>query len=251
MDWQKEGPSLFNLMAENENLSVFYDLIVRSNCRDILNGGVLTVFAPDNAMLEKAYGPGGRSLKSKSERLDGVVGSYVAVGVYGNKDANGTNYTGTMTTLTNENLTVKNGIPVIPGQKIQQIEPWMKARNGILSVITSTDVFPHTKSYDFITRNASLPSKTVKVSTYEVTEVARKLLDVEISFAQKVRAELKANLRVMMMKLKELDELDEDIERAGQEGELTTFYLDNARRAAKVIALHIPSNELTKNVNDL
>ena len=237
----EEGPCLLNVIEESEHLSVFYSLIKRSNCKDLFcTGGVYTVFGPDNAMLENAYGPQGRALKSKSDHLDGVICSYVAVGQY--NDMNGE-----MQSISGEKMTISKGILSIRNYKTAEVQPMVKVRNGTLVVITSTGVMTQTKPFTYIR-----PKKLAnRVSSYDVARDAKLLMDFQISFAQTVRAEMKLHLSEMLSKLEELDELEEDMERMESKVKLVGFYFEHAKRAAKTAALQTPSNELVKNVINL
>ena len=203
--------------------------------------GPYMLFAPDNAMLEDAYGPGANTLKTKTKALDSVICSYIVPGDY-DRD-----FSGNVTSVTGQELKIVTGIPQIPGQKTKMIEPTLFARNGKMTVISSTGVLTPAKSgLPVLFRNL-----TIQVSRYDIEKAASQLMDFQISFAARLRAEMRSNMKAILSKLKELDELDEDAGNVGQDSDLVTFHLEHAKRAAKMASLHIPSNELTKNVIDL
>jgi hypothetical protein len=255
---EPSGQRLRYFVSTDERLRVFYELLKRSNCEHLLDSsGPYTLFAPDNTMLEKAYGPNGNALKAKTRSLDVIVCSYFVPGLY-DRD-----FTGAVTSITGQELQIQNGILLIPRHATSVLEQVVYAQNGMMIIITSTGVLTSGDQSGFVTPKNLLTNVTIS----DIAFATHTLLQLHVNFARQVRSEMRNYIKIMTEKLDELDDLDEDVKplmkqidaynrsrRKSQSIEIRTLndmYMEHVKSANQVVALQIAVETLTKGIRDL
>jgi uncharacterized surface protein with fasciclin (FAS1) repeats len=257
----REGaPRLKYHVETDERLSVFNSLIKKSNCQHLLDAsGPYMLFAPDNKMLEKAYGPNGNALRAKTQSLDIVVCSYFAPGKY---DAA---FDGTITvpTILGDELEIRSGVPHIPKHKTEIVEPMIYTSNGSLTIITSTGVMTSKNTSDF-----SIPKHLdTNMSIADIADNVLLLTRICIDRASQIRKDLREQLTLMNEKLDELDKDDAVISNivnelrhlnASRSNAKTSdfkvannIYFQYVKSASKTTALEPNIEAMVKNIKDI
>lgn len=238
-----KGENFRYYIERNSRVSVFYDLLKRSNCEHLLDSsGPYVLFVPDNDMLESAYGPKGRNLKSKSRVLDAMVCSYFVVGHHDRDES------GDVISLIGQPLKIKNGLLQIPNHEVTEVEPVVFTSNGIMSVITCDDVLPPFGTTTFTPPKPILSHVTIS----DVHNATTKLYDATMTYSREVRQGMRDYIKIMTDKLDELDSLDYDVDTIKKEGnEVGSLYFGHVKSASRVIALQNNAETLAKNVKHI
>lgn len=255
---ESDGQRLRYYVETDERLTVFYDLLLRSNCEHLLDSsGPYTLFAPDNAMLEKAYGPNANALRSKTKNLDIIVCSYFVPGIY-DRD-----YSGELSSIIGHQINVQNGVPVIPSQMVKEIAPMVVTRNGNMSIITSSTVFTSGDRSGFIIPTNLSVNLTISDIAFASQLLSEKLLKV----SKQIRISMRKYIEIATAKLDELDDLDtnmilieeqiDDLNRsrvkpsAAKLKALNDIQYGHIKIASKIVALQTNVEGLTKHIKNL
>lgn len=232
---------LRHFVENDEHLTVFYDMLKKSHCENLLDAsGPYMLFAPDNNMLEKAYGTGGKGLKSKTMNLDIIVCSYFAPGQY-DRD-----FTGVIPSITGQELHIKSGILQIPDHETRELKPAVFAKNGIMTVITSTGVIIPKKHDGFIVPN----NLNINVTISEIDAISEQLLDLHYNYANKVKSTIKNHLVAMIDKLDQLDDVM-IVHHKSKNKISNDVYFEHIKIASSLLALQNNVESLTRSVKNL
>jgi uncharacterized surface protein with fasciclin (FAS1) repeats len=255
---EESGQRLRYYLEIDERVKVFYELLKRSNCEHLIDSsGPYTLFAPDNAMLEKAYGPHGEALRTKTKSLDVVVCSYFVPGIY-DRD-----FTGQLISITGQELQIQNGILQIPKHVTTEVEPRVVAGNGTMVIITSSGVLRSEGRGDFMAPK----NLTTNVTISDIAFSTHTLLQSHVNFARKVRSSMRDYIRIMSDKLDELDDLDVDLDSLTDQigylnhsrgkvnvvelRALNDIYFEHLKTSSRVAALQISVESLTRDIKNL
>lgn len=242
-----EGKKLRYYLEREPKASIFYDLINKSDVGYLLDSyGPYTLFAPDNHMLEKAYGPKAEVLDRKHNFLNAIVLSYFVPGVH-DRDI-----TTTMVNLAGSEVKIANGILQVTKLGTKEVVSRIEASNGNMSVISSPTVLIPTNFSITIERN---PALVVSVEDIEKNSfLLRKLM---MEYGNKVRNKMMEEVNILSSKLKQLEALEHDanllssrIETQEVGADFNDMFLEHVKTSAQLAAIEIPFEAVVKQIRN-